>query len=79
VILSSFFYGYITTQILGGILAPIVGAGRLACLGIFGTAVLALATPSVAYAGGLIPLTVIRILQGVCQGIKIIKIKSNNS
>ena len=68
-ILSSFFYGYITTQILGGILAPIVGSGRLVCIGIFGTAILALATPSVAIAGGQIPLMVIRILQGICQGI----------
>jgi len=56
-ILSSFFYGYITTQILGGILAPIVGSGRLVCIGIFGTAVLALATPFVVVAGGQIPLT----------------------
>ena len=69
-ILSSFFYGYITTQILGGILAPVVGAGRLACIGIFGTAVLTLATPAVAYAGGQFPLMVVRILQGICQGIK---------
>jgi len=28
-VLSAFFYGYFTTQMLGGLLAPMVGAGRL--------------------------------------------------
>ena len=63
VFLSSFFYGYITTQILGGILAPLMGAARLACIGLFGTNILALMTPSVTYGGGLIPLTVIKIFK----------------
>jgi len=40
----------------GGFLAPIIGAARLACIGLFGTAFLAFKTPSVTYAGGLIPL-----------------------
>lgn len=69
-ILGSFFYGYITSQILGGILAPMVGAARLACLGIFFTALLTLVTPVVANLGGLAPLMTIRILEGVSEGLK---------
>jgi len=45
-----------------------VGAGRLLCLGIFGTAVLTILTPITAQKGGLIPLVIVRTLKGVFGG-----------
>lgn len=65
-LLSSFFYGYITTQLLGGWLAPRMGAGKLYGLGILATAILTLLTPVIANAG-LAPLVAIRILEGVFE------------
>ena len=59
--------GYVATQIFGGYLAPIVGAGRLLCLSIFGTSLLALATPIIAFSGGRYALIAVRILQGLFQ------------
>jgi len=67
--LGSFFWGYITTQIIGGILAPMIGAGRLIGLGIFGTSLLTLLTPVAARMAGLIPLVVLRFLEGVVGGV----------
>ena len=65
-VLGAFFYGYLTTQVLGGILAPIVGAGRLFGLSVLVSAVLSLMTPVMAYYGH-IPLIVLRILLGISQ------------
>jgi ACS family sodium-dependent inorganic phosphate cotransporter len=65
-LLSSFFYGYITTQLLGGWLAPKMGAGKLYGLGILTTAVLTLLTPLIADFG-LVPLVAIRILEGIFE------------
>ncbi|XP_046451668.1 sialin-like isoform X1 [Daphnia pulex] len=67
-LLSSFFYGYITTQLLGGWLAPKMGAGKLYGLGILTTAVLTLLTPLIADFG-LVPLVAIRILEGIFEGV----------
>ncbi len=65
-LLSSFFYGYITTQLLGGWLAPKMGAGKLYGLGILTTAVLTLLTPLIADFG-LVPLVAVRILEGIFE------------
>lgn len=43
--LSSFFYGYIVTQLLGGWMATRFGGNRVYCAGIAATALLTLITP----------------------------------
>jgi len=68
VILGAFFYGFVTTQILGGIAAPLVGAARLVGLAIFVSGVLTLMTPTVAYYG-VVPLVIVRVLLGISQGV----------
>jgi len=66
-ILGSFFYGYVTTQLIGGVLAPMVGAGRLFGICIFLSAVLNMMTPSLAQLGSL-PLVAVRTVLGVVMG-----------
>ena len=65
-VLGSFFYGYVTTQMLGGFLAPIIGASRLIGIGILGNSLLALITPVLAYEG-IASLMTVRIFQGIFQ------------
>lgn len=65
-LLSSFFYGYIVTQLPGGWLSPKFGGAKLYGLGILTTAVLTLLTPVIAYAG-LGPLVAVRIIEGVFE------------
>lgn len=67
-ILSSFFYGYVLTQFLGGILADKLGGRRLFGGGIFCTAVLTLATPFAAQLG-LGVFVAVRIIEGICEGV----------
>ncbi|XP_071455292.1 sialin-like [Hetaerina americana] len=68
-LLSSFFYGYICTQLLGGWLATRTGGGaRLFCIGIGVTAILTLVTPPIANAS-LPGLFVIRIVEGLFEGV----------
>ena len=64
--LGGFFYGYLTTQILGGILAPTLGAGRLFGLSILTSAILSLAS-TLAAEYGHISLIVLRMLVGISQ------------
>lgn len=68
IVLGAFFYGFITTQILGGIVAPLIGAARLLGLAIFASGVLTFMTPTVAYYG-VVPLIIVRVLLGICQGV----------
>ncbi|XP_025833022.1 sialin-like [Agrilus planipennis] len=68
VLLSAFFWGYITTQLIGGILAERYGGKKLFGFGVFTTAVLTLFTPLVAkqsYAG----LLALRIIEGIFEGV----------
>jgi len=67
-LLGSFFYGYIVTQLLGGWLAPKIGGARLYGLGILSTAFLTLLTPLIA-ATGFIPFVTVRILEGIFEGV----------
>ncbi|XP_065583543.1 sialin-like [Artemia franciscana] len=67
-LLSSFFYGYIVTQIPGGWLAPYVGAAKLFGFGILATALATLFTPVIARAG-LEALIAVRILEGLFEGV----------
>lgn len=67
-LLSSFFYGYITTQLLGGLLTRKVGGRRLFGGGIFVTAVLTLLSP-VATHIDFSALVAVRIISGVFEGV----------
>lgn len=67
-ILSSFFYGYITTQLLGGYLAVKLGGRRLYGGGVFCTSVLTVLTPFVVQFG-LGALVTVRIIEGICEGV----------
>lgn len=68
IVLSSFFYGYLITQLPGGYLALKFGGKNLFGLGILSTAVFTLLTPVFARASvGL--LVALRILIGLCEGV----------
>jgi len=64
-ILGAFFYGYTTTQILGGTLAQKIGGKALMLFGIAWTSVLTLLTPVLTKAGGFPAIFVIRLLEGM--------------
>jgi len=66
-ILSSFFYGYIVTQIPGGWLANKLGGKRVFGYGIFLSSILCLITPLATTYGGVPALMVVRILQGLAE------------
>jgi len=63
-ILGAFYYGYTTTQILGGTLAQMIGGKWLMLFGICWTACLTLLTPLVTNLGGYPALFVLRFLEG---------------
>ncbi|XP_071442476.1 vesicular glutamate transporter 1-like [Hetaerina americana] len=68
-LLSSFFYGYIVTQIPGGWLATRLGGGaRVYGIGVAATAILTLLTPPIAY-GSLTMLFILRIVEGFFEGV----------
>jgi len=68
VILGSFFYGYIFTQIPGGYLATKFGGKRVFVIGIAATSVLTLLTPFLTHIGTGFLITT-RILEGLFEGI----------
>ncbi|KAK3748449.1 hypothetical protein QZH41_019368, partial [Actinostola sp. cb2023] len=68
IILGSFFYGYIVTQIPGGWLASRFGGKHLFGVGVLCTSVLTLMTPWVAYQG-VGALVVLRVLEGLGEGV----------
>jgi ACS family sodium-dependent inorganic phosphate cotransporter-like MFS transporter 5 len=65
VVLGAFFYGYIATQILGGILADKYGAKYLILFGVAWTSVLTLITPICTNEGGYVAIVIVRILEGL--------------
>ncbi|RZB41338.1 MFS 1 and/or Sugar tr domain containing protein [Asbolus verrucosus] len=67
-VLSSFFYGYITTQLFGGWLSARIGGKRVFGVGIAVTAALTLLTPVLAQASVYFLLTV-RIIEGIFEGV----------
>lgn len=69
IILAAFFYGYIVTQIPGGMLAQRFGGKFLLLFGVFWTSVLTLLTPVVTYAGDFAAIVVTRILEGLGEGV----------
>ncbi|CAM1304127.1 Uncharacterised protein g3683 [Pycnogonum litorale] len=68
-ILSSFFWGYIFTQIPGGLLASRYGGKKVFGLGILSTAVFTLLTPVTATYGGYHAFIILRIMEGFCEGV----------
>ncbi|KAG1655419.1 Vesicular glutamate transporter 3 [Nymphon striatum] len=69
VLLSAFFWGYIITQIPGGLLASRYGPKKFFGTGILCTALFTLLTPLTARIGGFTALLVLRIIEGLCEGI----------
>ena len=65
-ILSSFFFGYITTQIPGGLLAQRFGGRWIVGIGTLMTALLTLLTPLAAYVG-LWALILLRVAEGIFE------------
>lgn len=66
VVLSSFFYGYICTQILGGWLGARLGGSRVYCVGVAVTALFTLITPPVVNCSVYL-LLAIRIIEGLFE------------
>jgi len=65
-ILSSFFYGYISTQLIGGLLGAKIGGVKLIGYGVFSTAILTILTPLAArYSVYLV--IVLRVIEGVFE------------
>ncbi|KAK3788190.1 hypothetical protein RRG08_020896 [Elysia crispata] len=68
IVLGSFFYGYITTQIPGGWLASRIGGKNLFGFGVLCTAVLTLITP-VAVRYSVYLFIAVRIVEGIGEGV----------
>lgn len=68
-ITGSFYYGYICTQILGGMLAQRFGGKYVLLVDIFLVSLLTLLTPAVTYAGGMPALVAIRVIEGLLEGV----------
>jgi len=69
VVLASFFYGYATTQIIGGTLSQRIGGKLILLGGIFVTSLLSLLTPVLTIYGDYPALIAIRVLEGIAEGV----------
>ncbi|XP_075233605.1 major facilitator superfamily transporter 9 isoform X3 [Lycorma delicatula] len=67
-VLSSFFYGYIFTQLLGGWMGARYGGATVYVIGVFSTALLTLITPLLANISVYL-LVVLRIIEGFFEGV----------
>ncbi|XP_063913981.1 sialin-like [Zophobas morio] len=67
-VLSAFFYGYMTTQMIGGWLSIKIGGQKLFGLGIVMAGFLTLLTPWASRTSVYL-LIVLRILEGICEGV----------
>ena len=65
VVLSAYFYGYVTTQILGVMMAQKFGGKRLLLFGVFWTALMTMLTPTVTRLGDFPAIVAARILDGI--------------
>jgi MFS family permease len=68
VVLSSFFYGYIVTQFVGGYLASRIGGSTVFGIGILITSVAALFTPPIVNFADVPGMVFIRVIQGIAAG-----------
>ena len=65
-VMGAFFWGYLSTQMIGGLMARIIGGGRLCGIAVLVCGLVSLLTPMLAYYGT-IPLVITRGLIGVFQ------------
>lgn len=65
-VLGSFFYGYISTQLFGGWLAARIGGKRVFGLGIASTAFFTIITPPVVRMSVHL-FIILRIIEGICE------------
>ncbi|ODN02131.1 Sialin [Orchesella cincta] len=68
-ILGAFFWGYLSTQLLGGLLAQRYGGKWVISLGLLSTGILSFILPWAAMSGGKNFVLVIRVLQGISEGV----------
>ncbi|XP_066907843.1 vesicular glutamate transporter 3 [Halyomorpha halys] len=68
-ILSSFFYGYLCTQLLGGWFGTKYGGATVYGLGVTTTAFLTLITPLTLSTSSYYPLVALRIIEGLFEGV----------
>ena len=66
-VLASFYYGYITTTLLGGILALRFGGKILLLVAVGSTSVLTIVTPVLTMLGDYAAMIAVRIAEGVGQ------------
>jgi len=66
-VLGSFYYGYITTTLVGGILAVRFGGKILLLIAVAWTSVLSVITPPVTILGDSAAMISVRVLEGVGQ------------
>lgn len=67
-VLSSFFYGYLVTQLPGGWLAAKIGGNRVFAIGIGATSLLTLFTPPLAHTSTAL-LIAVRVVEGLFEGV----------
>ncbi|XP_012544235.1 sialin isoform X1 [Bombyx mandarina] len=67
-VLSSFFYGYLVTQLPGGWLAAKIGGNRVFAIGIGTTSLLTLFTPPLAHTSTAL-LIAVRVIEGFFEGV----------
>ncbi|XP_045520977.1 vesicular glutamate transporter 1 isoform X2 [Pieris brassicae] len=67
-VLSSFFYGYIVTQLPGGWLAAKIGGNRMFAIGVGATSLLTLFTPPLAHTSTAL-LIAVRVVEGLFEGV----------
>ncbi|XP_063620992.1 vesicular glutamate transporter 1 [Cydia splendana] len=67
-VLSSFFYGYLVTQLPGGWLAAKIGGNRMFAIGIGATSLLTLFTPPLAHTSTSL-LIAVRVVEGLFEGV----------
>lgn len=70
-VLSSFFYGYVLTQLAGGWLGTKIGGAKVFGSGVFVTAILTLVTPFVV-SFGIEVLIAVRVIEGFFEVRKLI-------
>ncbi|CAH1773654.1 unnamed protein product [Owenia fusiformis] len=68
-VLSSFYYGYISTQILGGWLSDSLGPKKVFGVAMFVNMLSTLLTPIGARKGGVIAVIILRVILGMAQGV----------
>jgi ACS family sodium-dependent inorganic phosphate cotransporter-like MFS transporter 5 len=68
IVLGSFFYGYVLSQMPGGRMAELIGGKYVYGLGILLTSIFCIATPIAAYSS-LPSLILVRVLTGLSEGV----------